>query len=54
MDIGEIFPPTLHIQTLMLPAKILKIVSFQDFPITAAWSGHWLIDQAQAALMGKS
>ena len=38
------FPPTLHIETLMLPAKILKIVSFHDFPIKAAWSGHWLFN----------
>ena len=32
---------TLHIDTLILPTIILKIVSFHDFPLRAAWAGHW-------------
>ena len=35
---------TLHIDTLSLPiAIILKIVSFHDIHIRAAWAGHWLL-----------
>ena len=34
---------TLHIDTLILPAIILKIVSLQDWSIRAVWAGHWLL-----------
>ena len=34
---------TLHIDTLILPAMILKIVSYHDFPLRAAWVSHSLL-----------
>ena len=39
------FVPTLHIDTLIFPAIILKIVSFHDFPIGAAWADHWFLSR---------
>ena len=33
---------TLHIDTLILPAMILKIVSLQNLSLRAAWASHWL------------
>ena len=45
---------TLHVYTLIFPAIILKVVSFHDFPIRAAWASHSLLCQAQVALRGKS
>ena len=32
---------TLHIDTLILPAIILKIFSLHDLSLRAAWAGHW-------------
>ena len=34
---------TLHIATLILPAMILKIVSFYDSPISVVRAAHWLL-----------
>ena len=47
------FLPTLHIDedTLILPAIILKIVSFHEVPLKAALGGQ--ANNGQAALMGK-
>ena len=36
---------TLHIDTLILPAMILKIVSLQNLSLRAAWASHWLFCQ---------
>ena len=36
---------TLHIDTLILPAIILKIVSLHDMSLIAAVAGHWLLVQ---------
>ena len=35
---------TLHIDTLILPAIILKIFFLHDLSLRAAWAGHWLLD----------
>ena len=34
---------TLHIDTMILTAIILKIVSLQDLSLRDAWAGHWLL-----------
>ena len=34
---------TLHIDTLILPAIILKNFSLHDLSLRAAWAGHWLL-----------
>ena len=36
---------TLHIDTLILPAIILKIFFLHDLSLRAAWAGHWLLGQ---------
>ena len=36
---------TLHIDTLILPAMILKIVSLQNLSLSAAWASHLLLRQ---------
>ena len=43
---------TLHIDTMILPAIILKIVSLQDLSLRDAWAGHSLL--AKGALRDKS